>query len=446
MIRTADGKGSSRVADPFPALGLLSTRKPMGRGVPGLVYSRRLRQQAVQKLREDLAAKQAPSAVIARQMQQLAQQIDRVADWLVDCGWQAVDALPAWPTLPSPWLVGAASTEQDLLGQDAVVLLQCQPPPEAENPQAFDIQPYAKAVASVVGWERVHIVEGGDCVYEEARTLVAQGEYALVMSAPSQDPAEQRSIDALASFFLSHGYPVDILDFSLPELPPTPGVNFANVRWLPEHDMLVLAQAPEVARMPMLALPRLVKAFGKPEHVLHVSVDFDALVASTPTGQVPLCYPLNMFFNVLQNGKGQWVALLNEDCVAAVHWLRQDRTTQQDQSLSAVLQRMGFTVLALRQKDLEALAGCGFSSPLKRGVYLVNRELPKALKERLRQVGIRVQVPKTELGLLAPPYGPFGLCSVLMEIQGDLTMHQKDEPPAQDIEWRADETEERTDL
>jgi len=411
---------------------------------------------------QGLPTSQRPPAADPTLAQRLAKAADKLGNWWIEGVWwligecPALPAMPSLPALPSlpglplpgPMLVGAEPSgrgfTQDLLGEDLVVALRCPLPDDVERPEIFDVERYAKAAASLVGAEHVHIVDGGDCYYRFTKCLAVQTPYAMLMNKPVYGESEQSSINALADFFLQHGHAVDFLE--LDEHSPR-GVDFANLHWSPEHDLLVMAESADVGRMPAIALPRLVKAFGTPQYVLHVAIRLDAVVATaTKNPGEPLCYPLNMFFHTLRNRRGQWVALVAEDCVLGVHRLVKHGVERQH-SLTQVMQEKGFIVIPLSAKDLEALAACGFSSDLKPGVYLVNQRLPKSLHTRLQQADVQVIVAKPALGNVQAPYGAFGINSVLMQVYGDLSAHEKDDPPTQAV-FVADEDapNERTDL
>jgi hypothetical protein len=457
MTPDSNGNTTKRPIDPYHSLGLLHpTTRTASRRVPGVLFNESLRQRRakdVQQIRQDLSATAQLSAAVQEQAHQLAEQTDRLADWLVECGWRAIDALPAWPglPLPGPLLVGAESTptepEQDLLGEDAVVLLRCPALGVSENAEAFDVDAYAKAAGAVVGKDKVHIVDGGDCHYRFVKSLAVQTPNAVALNKPIYSDSEQSSIDALADFFLRSGYWVRLMELGEPG---ERGIDFANVHWSPAHDLLLLAESAEVGRLPAIALPQLVKAFETPAHVLHIVIKFDAVTLTAPNGlREPACYPLSMFFHSLQNKKGQWVALVGEACVHAVHWLKQDGAVQRAGSLTEVLQEKHFTVVSLSAQDLQSLAACGFSSALRKGVYLVNRSLPKTLRTRLHMLGIEVRVAKPTLGSTNPRHGLFGLNSMVMQVYGELPAPpEADGAPSQDgVHGHTDEyTQERSDL
>lgn len=453
MTPYGNGSTSHTPVNPHHALGLLP---PVARGtghrVPGVLFNESLRQRRAKQLKEinqDLSLSAHLQASVHQTAEHLAGYIDRLAGQLVEWGWQVTGALPSL-SLPGPLLVGAESTRQeppqDLLGQDAVVLLRCPIPSDIPEPEVFDVDRYAEAAASVVGPNKVHVVDGGDCHYRFTKSLAVQTPNGVVLNKPIYGDSELSSINALADFFLQSGYPVEFLELGPPG---EAGIDFANVHWLAEHDMLILAESGDVRRFPPIALPELVNTFNKPAHVLHVNIRLDGAVMTLPNGlKDPLCYPLPMFFHTLQNTKGQWVALVGEKCVQAVHWLYQDGRVQREASLTQVMQDMNHIVVSLSPQDLQALSACGFSSTLKKGVYLVNRKLPKPLHQRLQMEGIRVQVAKPPLGSTHPFNGLFGIGSVAMHVYGHRTMPMNEpEPPQHGLEWIKDEDmDERTDL
>lgn len=429
MTPYGNGSATDRPVNTYHSLGLLNpTARPTNHRVPGVLFNQSLRQRQqhakdLQQIRQDLSASARLQAAVHQTAQQLADHVDRLADAIVEWGWRTVDGLPRLP-VPGPTLVGAASTRQeppkDLLGKNAVVLLRCPIPSDVPEPEAFDVDRYAEAAASVVGQDKVHVVDGGDCHYRFARSLAVQTPNGVVLNKPIYGDSELSSINALADFFLQSGYPVEFLEIGPPG---EAGIDFANVLWLPQHDMLILAESGDVRRFPPIALPELVNAFNKPAHVLHVNIRLDGAVVALPNGlKDPLCYPLPMFFHTLQNTKGQWLVLIAEKCVNAVHRLYQDGSVQREASLTQVMQDRSHTVVSLSPQDLEALSACGFSSTLKKGVYLVNRKLPKQLHQRLQSEGIRVKLAKPALGSTNPVNGLFGIDSLVMQLHARWTM------------------------
>lgn len=441
-------------ASPYNSLGLLdaSTKPPQHR-IPGVLFNPSLSQRrraAMDHQRQDLTLSQrvfqASAAVQA--------QIDRVGDWLVESTWAAIDALPGWPSLPRPWFVGG-SVILDEQGpqqadEDIFVLLNCKPPAQAKNPEDYDAQRYADVVASVVGEGHVHVVEGGDCEGGSLGMLARQSPTGVLIGNPVYDDREQAGIDAIADFLTERGHTIEYIDLINEH---NQGVNFANVHAAPEHDLLVLADAPQLGVMHALARPKLVKAFGNPGYVLHVAIRVEAAATTLPDGPwVPLCTQLNMFFHHMKNERGESVALLHPDCAYSVQRLHpgdedKDPSVEVLPSMEAVLQKLGFIVVTLDAKDMAALAGCGFSTELEPGTLLLNRPISADLRTRLERAGVRVVVPSEPLGNLQASHWPFGINSMVLHIRGG---QQYGEEPAQAgfpyVDVRAHNETRKTDL
>lgn len=417
-------------------LGLLNAEPPRpSTRIAGVLFCQSLHQrtqraQTVAEIREDLARKGIDTP--GPRQAWLIEKIDAVADWLVESSWKAIAVLPSLP-LPGPPLVGAAEALGDAPGQDAVVLLRCTPPEGVPNAEAFDVERYAEAIRPVVGESRVHIVDGGNCHFRFVKSLAIQTPYAVALNRPIYGESEQASIDALADFFLQQGYPVQFIEIGEAG---EQGINLANVHWSPAHDLLVLAESPQLGRMPAGALPRLVNTFGKPGHVLHAMLRIDGVTVKGPEGsREPMCYQLNMLFHRIRNSRGEWVALLHERCVFAVHWLHQDGRVEPLDSMTGVLQELGFTVVSLSANDMKALAGCVFSSEHRPGVLVLNGPISAELRSTLRKAGVSVRVPKRkdQLGNTEPPFGAFGIDSMVVQVYGSLSIpDEPDEPGAED--------------
>lgn len=458
MIRERTAGTRQSAVDAYDNLGLVKlSTKNTGRRTPGVLFNESLRQRHrhrhasdVNQVRQELTLKQRAS--MASEM--LKTEIDRLGDWLIESSWKAIDALPGWPSLPQPWFVGA-SVILDEQGpqkpnEDIFVLLNCKPPAQANNPQDYDAQRYADAVASVVGEGRVHVVDGGACEGGSLAMLAVQSPTGVLMGNPVYDDREQAGIDAIADFLVERGHSIEYIGLVNDR---NQGINFANVHASPEHDLLVLAESPVTGLMPDMARPALVTAFGQPGYVLHVVIQLGAAKITLADGGVmPLCTQLNMFFHHLKNQRGESVALLHPACAFSVQRLHPGGdgklpSVEQLPDMETVLHKLGFTVLTLSAEDMAALAGAGFSTELEPGTLLLNRPISADLRKRLEKVGVKPVLPERALGNLQAPHWPFGIASMVLQIRGEAWPEEEPAPAGFPyIELRANNETGKTDL
>jgi hypothetical protein len=456
MIRGSHSSERQSAIDHYNKLGLLNAApKTGGHRTHGVLFNQSLRQRQrrstnMDSVRQDLTLSQRAGQASAA----LQAQIDRVGDWLVECGWKAVDALPGWPSLPQPWLVGATTIIDEpgpqRPNEDIFVLLNCKPPPQARNPEAYDAHAYADAVASVVGEAHVHVVDGGDCEGGSLGMLARQSPTGVLMGNPVYNDREQAGIDAIADFLVQRGHEIEYLAVVNER---NQGINFANVHAAPEHGLLVLADAPHLGVMNPMARPKLINAFGQPAYVLHVAIRADATVTTPPDGvSMPLCLQLNMFFHHLKNQRGESLALLHPDCAFSVQRLHpggggKDPSVEVLPDMETVLRKLGFIVLTFDARDMQALAGCGFSTELEPGTLMLNRPISADLRKRLENAGVRVLLHSVPLGNLQAPHWPFGIGSMVLQIRSGVSREQEAAPAgASYMDVRAHNETGKTDL
>lgn len=431
MIRDSSADSSARVRAPLSpgeARDVVGTMPPLrhtGYRPPGVLPHQSLRQRertaeernkALHAMnqafhRQGLPLARRPPASEPGLAQWLASKAELVSDWLVETAWSAIDrlppapALPSWPALPGPSLVSAATTP-DKMDQGGVVILDCPVPPDTVHREAFDAQRYADAIRKMVGrrhQDQVHVVEVEDCQWPYTAQIATVLADAIGVSGPLYSESEQQSIQKLTAFFVHAGYPVRNFDES---------INAQNVMGSAKHDLLIMADVVPYGRMPDPARSHLARLLNQPRHILHVMMRADAVLADTQDGsREPLCTNLIMVLHLMKTKNGVSLALVNEDCVFAAHWLRMDGRVERLDSLTAGLQELEFQVIPFGTADLKNRFGASFSNPFKPGELLLNGPITPELAATLKNRGVKVHAPakKDPLGHSGPPHGPFGI-------------------------------------
>lgn len=163
-------------------------------------------------------------------------------------------------------------------------------------------------------------------------------------------------------------------------------VNFANVEYIKEKDLLIAAN-PWGSPLESWELWELKEAFGFPEHVVTLELDVSGQKAHS-------CYDLDLAFLFTRNDKGQIVALVYEDCLMPDSKGFGESLARQHDVL----------VIHISKEEQQALATNSVSNPDKPGKLLFTRDrIPDSLVRKLKHAGIHAVRPnpnsKVRIGL-----------------------------------------------
>lgn len=341
----------------------------------------------------------------------LIEGVRTIGQWLTRVGAAAYEALPALPELPGPGLPGAGAAElpSAALGTGGVVTITynfVQPEidpdlfistyreilsPEFQredvprkwaaqinplNPGDADSAEIRDALRQFLGRGKVHTVEAlAYCNYPYPRNLAIQGPRGMLLNSFQDQFRTECSRLALTRFFEKQGIPCT-------RSPAGQVINFSNVQWIPDLDMLVAAD------MDAASFAWLVEAFDEPIHKLYVNLNH---MTKTPSGRT-LCYDLDIGFLAVPTEHGDWVVLIHDPCIEDWRLELDGQTWSSPQTstpLSNVLSQVGLKVIRLSEADTLHLTANALPAHDGSGRLLMSdKNLSESLRSQLRNAGV----------------------------------------------------------
>lgn len=163
-------------------------------------------------------------------------------------------------------------------------------------------------------------------------------------------------------------------------------VNMANVEFLPESQLLVLADSD--LKITPFGKAELVRVFGNPENVIHLALDKNLVNKHG----APLCYDLDLAFHALVGVHGERVALIHQPCIQAEP--DQQRGIMGRADVLKTLKTLGYSVIEIDAEDQKSLAANSLSvddSPGK--ILFTSDKVSDSLRRQLQTHGIEPSFP-----------------------------------------------------
>jgi hypothetical protein len=179
-------------------------------------------------------------------------------------------------------------------------------------------------------------------------------------------------------------------------------INFANVEFVPEADLLVVADATQDPITPSEEA-ELRRVFGNPANIIHL-----ALSPLHNRAGSDLCYDMDLAFHAMRNERGDKIALIHKPCIRESGG---GSVMSRSQVLKA-LGTLGFKVIDIGSDDQAALAANALSLDTQPGrLLLPSSSISDKLRTQLQENGITTSFSRDGKVLghkgtdAIPPYG-----------------------------------------
>lgn len=341
-----------------------------------------------------------------------------IVQWLASAGKAVYQTLPAMPGLGLPTADGAALPDKTL-GEGGVVTITYNFAPPEHDPELFintyreilppgflpehvpreviaiaeprnageaDSQGIRDALRKLYPHHKIHTVEALPyCNYPYPRNLAIEGPRGMLTNTRENSFRLECARLALTRYFDQKGIPYA-------KAPADMAINFANVQWVPDLDMLVVADVDGPTR------DWLLKAYDNPTQQLTLYLNHEI---QTPDGN-DLCYDMDIAFYVVPTQNNDWVALIHDPCIKGWH-LQVDSTistsVQTSTPLSGILSKAGLKVIRLSQADTLRLTANALTSYDGSGrLLMTDKTMSKKLKNELLTAGVTPVTAGERLG------------------------------------------------
>ncbi len=359
-----------------------------------------------------------------------------IVQWLSSASKAVYQSLPVMPALGLPTADGAALPAKSL-GEGGVVTITYNFAPQEHDPELFidtyreilppgfqpehvprevptiaeplnpgeaDSQGIRDALRKLYPHHKIHTVEALPyCNYPYPRNLAIEGPHGMLTNTREASFRLECARVALTRYFDQKGIPYA-------KAPADLKINFANVQWVPDLDMLVVADVDKPTR------DWLLKAYDNPTRQLTLFLNNER---ETPSGK-KLCYDMDIAFYVVPTQNDDWVALIHDPCIEEWH-LQVDSTistsVQTSTPLSDILAKTGLKVIRLSEADTLRLTANALTSYDGSGrLLMTDPTMSKKLKKDLQQAGVTPVTAGERLGHSGNTISHFGIHCLTLHI------------------------------